>query len=422
MPRPDARGTDRLANSEFWRDMANKFRTLDPSGCVHLTWKQYKNGGFSYDVTSAQRPGCAYIKHQFMALAARCAITLANRNTSSPLDLWINLIITPNDAKYRRTGSSASDGGPVDTWVGGFMEDASEVCAQTCTAFEIRELEKERLLSIPQEPLSDDPLEALNREDFGLELGTETQNKIRAELRIIVGKKAQGLYPDDQSQKHLYDAYHNIANAIVDANTSDEVLEKTIPGCIDNCRFMNFWTPRIDSHECLRLLIDGPATEWRGLRDRMRLTVKGAAAQAKAETKAIDPDSLRAIRLGPTAEEAIEAEALRQFLIAKRVQELAASETETTLAEPSAGPSAAQRASDEKIGFPNRAAWMKDRLTERGWDKNSLYPMGGPDRKTVQKLLDGRYVRAEVLSRTVAALNHQKINGLAVKLTDIPND
>ena len=72
--------------------------------------------------------------------------------------------------------------------------------------------------------------------------------------------------------------------------------------------------------------------------------------------------------------------------------------------------------------FPRRAAWLRERLKERGWDRNNLYPMGGPDRKTVQKLLDGKYVRAEVFARLIAALNHQKVKGVTVGLTDIPSD
>ena len=71
---------------------------------------------------------------------------------------------------------------------------------------------------------------------------------------------------------------------------------------------------------------------------------------------------------------------------------------------------------------PNRAAWMAVQLKERGWDKNSLYPCGGPDRKTVQKILDGKYVRAEVFRRVVDALNHQKKNGVPLGLLDIPSD
>jgi hypothetical protein len=72
--------------------------------------------------------------------------------------------------------------------------------------------------------------------------------------------------------------------------------------------------------------------------------------------------------------------------------------------------------------YPNRATWMAARLKERGWDKNSLYPCGGPDRKTVQKILDGKYVRAEVFKRVIDALNHQKKNGITITLTDIPSN
>jgi hypothetical protein len=75
-----------------------------------------------------------------------------------------------------------------------------------------------------------------------------------------------------------------------------------------------------------------------------------------------------------------------------------------------------------KNPFPNRAVWMATRLKERGWDKNSLYPCGGPDRKTVQKILDGRYVRAEIFKRLVDALNHEKKNGVTLTVSDIPSD
>jgi len=77
---------------------------------------------------------------------------------------------------------------------------------------------------------------------------------------------------------------------------------------------------------------------------------------------------------------------------------------------------------EHQTAFSQRAAWLRARLKERGWDHNSLWPNGGPDRKTVQKIIDGKYVRAEVLPRLVNALNHKKINGITVSLIDIPSD
>jgi hypothetical protein len=58
--------------------------------------------------------------------------------------------------------------------------------------------------------------------------------------------------------------------------------------------------------------------------------------------------------------------------------------------------------------FPNRAAWLKERLRERAWDRNDVFRLSGPDVKTVQKILDGKYVRPGGLEKLVTALNHKK--------------
>jgi hypothetical protein len=71
--------------------------------------------------------------------------------------------------------------------------------------------------------------------------------------------------------------------------------------------------------------------------------------------------------------------------------------------------------------FPNRATWVNDRLKERGWDWNDPYRFGGPDRKTVQKLLAGKYVQIRAIEKLVTALNRRKI-GSAVRILDVPNN
>jgi hypothetical protein len=70
--------------------------------------------------------------------------------------------------------------------------------------------------------------------------------------------------------------------------------------------------------------------------------------------------------------------------------------------------------------FLNRAKWLADRLRERGWDKNDLSRQRGPDRKTVQKILDGLPVREDVLEKVAVALA-SKCGG-QVELIEIPND
>lgn len=71
--------------------------------------------------------------------------------------------------------------------------------------------------------------------------------------------------------------------------------------------------------------------------------------------------------------------------------------------------------------FPNRAKWLKERLKERGWDWNEPNRHGGPDRKTVKKILNGRFVREDMLEKIVVALNRKKV-GKTIALLDVPSD
>ena len=69
--------------------------------------------------------------------------------------------------------------------------------------------------------------------------------------------------------------------------------------------------------------------------------------------------------------------------------------------------------------FQKRASWLKERLRERAWSKHDLSRHGGPDHKTVQKILDGSSVREDVLQKVAGALSKRKGR---VDLLDIPID
>jgi hypothetical protein len=55
--------------------------------------------------------------------------------------------------------------------------------------------------------------------------------------------------------------------------------------------------------------------------------------------------------------------------------------------------------------FPGRASWLAERLRERAWNKHDVYRQGGPDHKSVQKILDGKSVREDLLHKLAAALS-----------------
>ena len=71
--------------------------------------------------------------------------------------------------------------------------------------------------------------------------------------------------------------------------------------------------------------------------------------------------------------------------------------------------------------YSTRAKWLQDRLRERAWDRNHPRGFGGPDRKTVQRMLDGLAVSPDSLRKLVIALNKNKI-GKRIELLDIPID
>jgi hypothetical protein len=69
--------------------------------------------------------------------------------------------------------------------------------------------------------------------------------------------------------------------------------------------------------------------------------------------------------------------------------------------------------------FRERAKWLKDQLKERAWDRNDPARHLGPDPKTIDRILKGLTVRADVLERLANALSTK---GDTVKPVDIPDD
>lgn len=70
--------------------------------------------------------------------------------------------------------------------------------------------------------------------------------------------------------------------------------------------------------------------------------------------------------------------------------------------------------------FRNRASWLKDRLLERGWSNHDPSKYGGPDRKTIEKILRGEAVRNDVLEKLADALS--KKYAAEVSVLGIPED
>jgi hypothetical protein len=90
-----------------------------------------------------------------------------------------------------------------------------------------------------------------------------------------------------------------------------------------------------------------------------------------------------------------------------------------TPADPAAG------GTDRRSPFPNRAAWLKARLRERGWSKHDLERNGGPEHRTTQKILDELPVQDDVLRRVIiglqSKLKHKGRDLPPISESDIPN-
>jgi hypothetical protein len=69
--------------------------------------------------------------------------------------------------------------------------------------------------------------------------------------------------------------------------------------------------------------------------------------------------------------------------------------------------------------FPKRAAWLRERLAERAWNRNDPLRFRGPDPKTVDKILRGEAVREDVLEKLATALSKK---GGGVNLLNIPRN
>jgi hypothetical protein len=70
--------------------------------------------------------------------------------------------------------------------------------------------------------------------------------------------------------------------------------------------------------------------------------------------------------------------------------------------------------------FPERAAWLKSEMQNRDhMTPYALHKAGGPDSKTIKRILEGKPVRDSKLELVASALSHR---GPKVRFVDIPAD
>jgi hypothetical protein len=111
----------------------------------------------------------------------------------------------------------------------------------------------------------------------------------------------------------------------------------------------------------------------------------------------------------------------RQKLIVL-LDEAAAPNTISSGAEGASPSGPRSKAERREKRFPARAAWLRERLRERSWNKHDVARQLGPDHKSVQKILNGYSVSEDVLEKLARALSKGGPSKIVstVDVVDIP--
>ena len=119
--------------------------------------------------------------------------------------------------------------------------------------------------------MDDDPrsssLSELRELGLTVDISEREAIKIKADLLIIDGRLRRGHYSESGSaySPHLSDTYDAIARGVVQANTSDNVLEDMIPEMVERFRLKQQWYPAM-TYDTLQRILAGVITEWKGRR------------------------------------------------------------------------------------------------------------------------------------------------------------
>ena len=211
-------------------------------------------------------------------------------------------------------------------------------------------------------------------------LSAEHRKKIKAQLLRADGAFERSPDPDSAALASMRQAFDGIARVLFEAGIlTEDLLRKDIPQLVWDCAISGGWW-RLASETRQDIFPEQIGRYW-VWRDDSR-DWKGLF---RAEAGQWEATLLEApLREGP-ADATSEPAATRDKIIG--------------------GDSPKNKNNTDEPKFPERAAWLKGRLGERGWNKHDVSRQGGPDHKTVQKILDGRRVREDVLEPLATALS-----------------
>jgi hypothetical protein len=165
-----------LALSDFWHELAIKFRGLDPTRCLRFQWISFPTEKRWESHVIGTGDACRTIKVQFEALATRAGMKLTSPSIgSSGLLGWLEAVqqFAGNDRPSE--GIHTDDAGVTHQFIGGTIMHLCEVSADLCSALEVRALES------AEDPYTAvlESLVAMPSSESRTRLSAEAQNRIR---------------------------------------------------------------------------------------------------------------------------------------------------------------------------------------------------------------------------------------------------
>jgi hypothetical protein len=133
-----------LLESDFWHELAEKFRKLDPTNCLRLQWILCTGQEECEFNVIGTGEACRTVKVQFEALATRAGIRIARYGDSlTRLSRWLEEIRTTTTSERTSEGIRQNNDGTESTYIGGMITRLCEASADLCNKLEVSALETE---------------------------------------------------------------------------------------------------------------------------------------------------------------------------------------------------------------------------------------------------------------------------------------
>jgi hypothetical protein len=191
-----------MADSDFWHELADKFRALDPTQCLRLKWIAFPVERRWEPEVIATGEACTSVKVQFEPLATRAGLKLTSASiTSSGLLGWLEAIQYFAGNERTSEGILTGEDGITRQFIGGTIMNLCEVSADLCNALEVRALES------TQDPYTA-VLESL------VEASSESRNRLSDEARNRIRRARI------KSQKFIWEAESLIESQRLDGQAA----------------------------------------------------------------------------------------------------------------------------------------------------------------------------------------------------------